>query len=51
MKDKEGKRANYRRDKEIECVCERESLPERGMAWVQRSGHSHKHTMETEYDN
>ncbi len=27
--------------------CERQSLGETGMAWVQRSGHSHKQIMET----
>jgi hypothetical protein len=28
-------------------VCERESLRERRIAWVQRSGHSHKQLTET----
>jgi hypothetical protein len=31
--------------------CERQSLGERRIAWVQRSGHSHKQITETYYDN
>ncbi len=28
-------------------MCERQSLGEKGIAWVQRSGHSHKQITET----
>ena len=45
--EKEGKRANYWRDRKRECVREREYLRERKMDWVQRSRHSHKHITET----
>ncbi len=36
---------------EKEEVWERESITERGMAWVQRSGHSHKQLTEMYHDN
>jgi hypothetical protein len=48
-----GGRKSYlterKREKEM-CVRERE-LSRGGIAWVQRSGHSHKQLTETYYDN
>ncbi len=32
-------------------MCERQSLGEKGIVWVQRSEHSHKEITEMYYDN
>ncbi len=49
VKEKEGKRANYRRDRVRECVRGRASVG-REVASVQRSGHLHKHITEMQHD-
>jgi len=49
--EEEGKRANYRRDRERESVCVRgRASAGREIASVQRSRHLHKHKTEMLFD-